>query len=81
MTDVDEMSTLGNSASKDLSFPAEATAGTAAIRATDTFMVDVDYEGVFVLIMELCGVHHSLDWIGVGDRCDGGGGKSNSPIP
>ena len=48
MTDVDEMSTLGSSASKDLSFPAEATAGTAAIRATDTFMVDVDYEGVFV---------------------------------
>ena len=48
MTDVDEMSTLGSSASKDLSFPAEATAGTAAIRAIDTFMVDVDYEGVLV---------------------------------
>lgn len=64
MTDVDEMSTLGNSASKDLSFPAEATAGTAAIRAIDTFMVDVDYEGVFVLIMEFCG--DSLDIIGIG---------------
>jgi hypothetical protein len=41
--DFAEMSTLGSSASGDLSLLAEARAGTAAMIAIDTFMVDLGW--------------------------------------
>ncbi len=52
MTDVEEMSTLGSSASRDLSFLAKARAGIAAMIAIDVFMVEI-VEGNTIMFEDL----------------------------